>query len=197
MLTADWRPEWGRIYSWVAMDKNGYLAYMLNNCWGWLPKVYINIPNISELYDDLSEFIYCESAKYENNIQKNGGFSADLFSYWRYKHYSHETVFTNYKNCLDKGSTLTDAYLATQKGIFVFEGIEGYSQGEDFPVGYEGETKMGDYFRHLVPTVYATITDIPIPLRQYVVVSDTLDFTKDRLLDNDKISEYFTRMYSI
>ncbi|MBC8653922.1 hypothetical protein GQR86_13775 [Providencia vermicola] len=64
-------------------------------------------------------------------------------------------------------------------------------------MGYDGETKMGDYFRHLVPTIYATISDIPIPLRQYIVVSDTLDFTKDRLLDNDKISEYFTRMYSI
>lgn len=28
-----------------------------------------------------------------------------------------------------------------------------------------------------------------------IVVSDTIDFTKDRLLDNDKISEYFPRMY--
>ncbi|ODQ04974.1 MULTISPECIES: hypothetical protein [Enterobacterales] len=42
----------------------------------------------------------------------------------------------------------------------------------------------------------ATIEDIPEELRKYIVVSDSLDFTKDRLLDNNKISDYFTRMYS-
>ncbi|MEY2344458.1 hypothetical protein I3679_011655 [Proteus mirabilis] len=41
---------------------------------------------------------------------------------------------------------------------------------------------MGDYFRFIVPTVYATIADIPEELRKYIVVSDSLDFTKDRLL---------------
>ncbi|MBJ2118105.1 hypothetical protein I6G31_04135 [Proteus penneri] len=55
---------------------------------------------------------------------------------------------------------------------------------------------MGDYFRFIVPTIYATIEDIPEELRKYIVVSDSLDFTKDRLLDNNKISDYFTRMYS-
>ncbi len=40
------------------------------------------------------------------------------------------------------------------------------------------------------------IEDIPEELRKYIVVSDSIDFTKDRLLDNNKISDYFTRMYS-
>ncbi|KSX99540.1 hypothetical protein [Proteus mirabilis] len=60
---------------------------------------------------------------------------------------------------------------------------------------YEGKTKIGDYF-FIVPTVYATIATIPEELRKYIVVSDNLDFTKDRLLDNNKISDYFTHMYS-
>ncbi|ENX5418949.1 hypothetical protein MMK51_001137 [Proteus mirabilis] len=81
-------------------------------------------------------------------------------------------------------------------GMFYFEALEGQSIGEDYPIGYEGKTKMGDYFRFIVPTVYATIADIPEELRKYIVVSDSLDFTKDRLLDNNKISDYFTHMYS-
>ncbi len=80
--------------------------------------------------------------------------------------------------------------------MFYFEALEGQSIGEDYPIGYEGKTKMGDYFRFIVPTVYATIADIPEELRKYIVVSDSLDFTKDRLLDNNKISDYFTHMYS-
>ncbi len=55
---------------------------------------------------------------------------------------------------------------------------------------------MGDYFRFLIPTVYASIEDFIKELRPAIAVSDTVDFTKDRLFDNDKISEYFPRMYS-
>ena len=54
---------------------------------------------------------------------------------------------------------------------------------------------MGDYFRYLMPTIYASIEDFPEELRHGIAISDTIDFTKDRLLDNDKISEYFPRMY--
>ncbi|HEM8181662.1 MULTISPECIES: hypothetical protein [unclassified Providencia] len=80
-------------------------------------------------------------------------------------------------------------------GMFCYEALELPSEGDNYPIGYDGETKMGDYYRFIVPTVFLTIDDIPVPLRNYIVVSDTLDFTKDRLLDNDKISEYFPRMY--
>ncbi len=59
---------------------------------------------------------------------------------------------------------------------------------------YEGKTKIGDYF--YCSTVYATIANIPEKLRKYIVVSDNLDFTKDRLFYNNKISDYFTHMYS-
>lgn len=55
---------------------------------------------------------------------------------------------------------------------------------------------MGDYFRYLIPTIYASIENFTKELRPAIAVSDTVDFTKDRLFDNDKISEYFPRMYS-
>ncbi|WP_218966400.1 hypothetical protein [Snodgrassella alvi] len=74
--------------------------------------------------------------------------------------------------------------------------VEGCRPSHDFVVGYDGETKMGDYFRYLIPTIYASIEDFTKELRPAIAVSDTVDFTKDRLFDNDKISEYFPRMYS-
>ena len=52
---------------------------------------------------------------------------------------------------------------------------------------------MGDYFRYLVPTVYGSINDLPRELSHGIAVSDTLDVTKDRVLDNNKINAYFPR----
>ena len=54
---------------------------------------------------------------------------------------------------------------------------------------------MGDYFRYLIPNVYSSIEDFPEELRHGIATSDTVDFTNDRLLYNDKINEYFPRMY--
>lgn len=56
--------------------------------------------------------------------------------------------------------------------------------------------KIGDYYRSYLPTIYASIEDLPKELWPVIVVSDTVDFTKDRIFDNDKISEYFPRMFS-
>lgn len=50
---------------------------------------------------------------------------------------------------------------------------------------------MGDYYRYLVPSIYANIHDIPQDLWCAIAVSDNLDFTQDRLLDNDQINHYF------
>lgn len=85
-------------------------------------------------------------------------------------------------------------FLIELMGIFLFWVFN--ELYEYRPVGYEGENKIGDYFRFIVPSIYASIEDIPEDLRKYVVVSDNIDFTKDRLLDNNKINDYFTRMYS-
>jgi hypothetical protein len=52
---------------------------------------------------------------------------------------------------------------------------------------------MGDYFRFLMPTVYATINDIPESLRHIVAASDTIDFAHDRILFNKNINQYFPK----
>ncbi|MGO2303310.1 MAG: hypothetical protein ACTH5W_01240 [Providencia sp.] len=195
-LDDNWKPGSARNHTWVAMDKNGHLAYMLNNGYGWLPTILLSIPNIKDKLSDLCEFVDGDSSKYINNVDKRGGYLIDLYSSWVYENYcDKKTIVGELDNQLKCGDKYSDAAIGAKMGMFFFQGLEGHSKGEDFPVGYDGDSKMGDYYRFIVPTIFATIEDIPLPLRQYIVVSNTIDFTIDRLLDNDRISEYFPRMY--
>ncbi|HGN0867096.1 TPA: hypothetical protein ACKROV_000300 [Providencia alcalifaciens] len=195
-LDLNWKPGSARNHTWVAMDKNGRLGLMYNNGYGWLPTSLLKKPNIKEKLSDLCEYIDGDSNKHANNIDKQGGYSIDLYSSWVYKDYENKRkIVEEFDKQLDRNFKYSTALIGCKMGMFLFEGLEGYSKGEDYPIGYDGETKMGDYYRFIIPTVFATIEDIPLPLRQYIAVSSTIDFTKDRLLDNDKISEYFPRMY--
>ncbi|MGG4610562.1 hypothetical protein [Providencia sp. Me31A] len=194
-LDNNWSPDFACNYTWVAVDKNGLLSLMLSNGYGWLPIVLLNSSISKNDVNLLCEYIDGESTEYTNEINLNGSYTIDLYSSYSYKSYRDKdelikgfnSRLENNKNCI--------ASLATKMGMFCYEALELPSEGDNYPVGYDGETKMGDYYRFIVPTVFLTIDDIPAPLRNYIVVSDTLDFTKDRLLDNDKISEYFPRMY--
>ena len=195
-LDSNWKPGSARNHTWVAMDKNGYLGLMFNNGYGWLPATLLEVPNISESLGDLCEYIDDDSKKYINNINKKGDYFIDLYSSWVYKDYENkQKIIEEFNKQLARKFKYSTALIGCRMGMFLFEGLEGYSKGEDYPIGYDGETQMGDYYRFIVPTVFATIEDIPAPLRHYIVVSNTIDFTKDRLLDNNKISEYFTRLY--
>ncbi|MFB6407934.1 hypothetical protein ACOUV0_09065 [Acinetobacter baumannii] len=53
---SDWEPGFGEIFTWFAMDKNGKIAVMVNNCWGWLPEALLVMPNFEDLLDDLNEY---------------------------------------------------------------------------------------------------------------------------------------------
>lgn len=88
---------------------------------------------------------------------------------------------------------LNEINMPSKKGFFIYHSLEGDNAGKDYPVGYNRETKIGDYFRYLMPTVYASINDFPTELHHGIAVSDTVDFTADRLFDNEKISEYFPK----
>ena len=77
------------------------------------------------------------------------------------------------------------------KVFFIYEALEGNKDGDDYPIGYEERSKMGDYFRHLLPTIYGYAEDLSIELRKGIAFSPTLDFTTDRFLDNDLINDYF------
>ncbi|WOC00469.1 MULTISPECIES: hypothetical protein [unclassified Providencia] len=195
-LDLNWKPGSARNHTWVGMDKNGRLGLMYNNGYGWLPTVLLKIPNIKEKLSDLCEYIDGDSNKYINNIDIQGGYSIDLYSSWVYKDYENKRkIVEEFDKQLDRNFKYSTALIGCKMGMFLFEGLEGYSKGEDYPIGYDGKTKMGDYYRFIVPTVFLTIDEIPAPLRNYIVVSDTIDFTADQLFDNDKISEYFPRMY--
>ncbi|ELQ6264705.1 hypothetical protein ACOZ0U_003283 [Cronobacter malonaticus] len=190
-----WEPGFGTIYTWFAMDRNGKIAVMVNNCWGWLPDVLLSINDFEDLLDELNEYKWEESDKYfDYPNPKNGKTILDLYSSLVHRDAKSKKDVENWINARQLGE-LRDENIPSRKGFFIYHGVEGDSHGKDYPVGYDGETKMGDYFRYLMPTVYASIEDFPEELRCGIVISDTIDFTTDRLLDNDKINEYFPRMY--
>jgi hypothetical protein len=196
-LNEDWKPEFGTIFDWPAMDKFGKIAIMVNNCWGNLPKALLSNYDSILLLDPFMEHITEGIDKFSQySYNKHGETILDLYSGLTYKAYTNrkeieKEVFEESK----RENVITDEGLPAQKGVFVYYAVEGCKPGHDFVVGYDGETKMGDYFRYLIPTIYASIEDFPKELRPAIAVSDTVDFTKDRLFDNDKISEYFPRMY--
>ncbi|EOC1336006.1 hypothetical protein ACI09U_003804 [Cronobacter turicensis] len=193
--TIKWEPGFGTIYTWFAMDKNGKIAVMVNNCWGWLPNALLSINNFEDLLDELNEYKWEESGEYfEYPNPKNGKTILDLYSSLVHRDAKSRNDVENWVNTRQLGE-LRDENIPSRKGFFIYHGVEGDSHGQDYPVGYDGETKMGDYFRYLMPTVYASIEDFPEELRCGIAVSDTIDFTTDRLLDNDQINEWFPRMY--
>ncbi len=198
-LNANWTPEFGTIYTWFAMDKNGRIAVMVNNCWGDLPKSVLMIPNIESLLDDLNEYMWEESEKYSNYPDnKKGELTVDLYCQWLNKKAANNKVMAEKLRVdLLERKNFSEANLSANKGYFVYYAVEGNSEGEDYPVGYVGDTKMGDYFRYLVPTVYASVEDFPTQIRHGIAVSEVLDFTRDRVFDNDRINTYFTRNYQV
>lgn len=194
-LNVDWKPEFGFIYTWFAMDKNGKIAVLVNNSFGDLPKKLLEIDNIEKYLDYLSEFIWEESDRYPNYPpNKLGSFVVDYFSKWRNKEISKELLEKDFLADLKENGNYSEVNLSANKGFFVYHAIEGNKEGDDYPIGYNGETIMGDYFRYLMPTIYGSIEDFPEELRKYIVVSENLDFTIDRILINNQINTYFNRL---
>lgn len=197
MLNINWKPEFGTIFTWFAMDKFGRIAVMVNNCFGDLPKSLLSINNVESLLDQLTDYIWEESEIFKSYPNNKCGFTIlDLYSGLRF---DYLPARKNVEELIQERSHYEqkpiECNLPSRKGFFVYHGIEGSVEGDDYPVGYDGKTKMGDYFRYLMPTIYASIEDFPEELRHGIAVSDTVDFTNHRLLNNDKINVYFPRMY--
>lgn len=197
-LNPDWRPEFGEVFTWFAADKFGRISVMVNNCFGDLPKALLRINDVELLLDSMSEFIWEESSAFTFYPEdKNGDFSVDLFSALKYRaSLDRDLVNEELKKDWLQMGKYSDVNLAVNKGMFVYFAIEGSNEGQDYPFGYQGVTHIGDYFRCLVPTVFSSVNDFPEPLRQGIAVSDNIDFTQDRVLDNKKINEYFSAMYN-
>ncbi|AWH87792.1 hypothetical protein [Limnobaculum parvum] len=198
LLNKNWKPSFGAVFTWFAMDKYGKIAVMINNSFGDLPQILLSIDSVDEMLTAINEYMWEESQYYTvYPPNKEGEALLDMYSAYVYRHTSSRIEVEKYINDdLIESTNYSDTNLSVNKGFYIYQAIEGSNPGQDYPVGYDGETKMGDYFRYLLPTIYASIEDFPEPLRQGIVVSDTIDFTVDRLLDNDRINEYFPRMYS-
>ncbi|ASY77454.1 hypothetical protein BJK05_06500 [Pectobacterium polaris] len=197
-LNINWKPEFGTIFTWFAMDKHGKIAVMVNNCFGDLPKALLSINDAESLLDQLNEFLWEESEQFNVYPEnKCGQTVSDLYSGLRFSHMASREEFDQWlKERSGYEQKIGEYNVPSVKGFFVYHGIEGSFEGEDYLVGYEGNTKMGDYFRFLTPTVYGSIADFPSELHHGIAVSDVVDFTTDRLFDNAKINDYFPRMYS-
>lgn len=196
-LNINWEPGFGTVFTWFAMDKKGKIAVMINNGFGDLPKALLRTKNIDGLLNTLNEYMWEESSLFvEYPAPKNGVGQLDMYSSYLY-HYvkSREEVERYIQDDLVASGSYSDTNLSANKGFYVYQALEGSNPGQDYPVGYDGKTKMGDYFRYLMPTVYASIDDFPEELRHGIAVSDKIDFATDRLFDNDKINEYFPKIY--
>ncbi len=199
ILNIDWEPGFGNVFTWFAMDKNGKIAVMINNGFGKLPICLLSIKNTDELLDRMNEYMWEESKVFRKYpVNKNGKALLDMYSLYVY-HYvlSRDEVEQHINDDLIKSGNYSDSNLAANKGFYIYQAIEGSYEGEDYPVGYDGEAKMGDYFRYLMPTVYGSIEDFPEELRYGIAVSDMIDFTTNRLLDNNQLNVYFPRMYKL
>lgn len=56
-LNKDWCSEFGVVYAWFAMDKNGRVAVIVNNYFGDLPKKLLELESVEFLLDQLTEFM--------------------------------------------------------------------------------------------------------------------------------------------
>lgn len=195
-LHKDWQPAFGSIFSWFAMDKYGKIAMFINYGFGNIPKKLLIQSNVDEMVSSLTDYIWEEHENYHiypNN--KCGETILDLYSsYPKLKNRLEKEIWINSFN--QQNSNLVDENLPSRKGIFIYQAVEGDQEGDDYPVGYEGETKMGDYYRYLMPTIYATIDDFPRELWNGIALSKTVDFTKDRIVFNNNINQYFTNVVS-
>lgn len=199
VLNENWKPEFGSIFTWFAADKNGHVSVMVNNCWGDIPQLLLQLKNIEERLDEFSEFMWEESTTY-NELQYDidGKTILDCYSADAYRSYPSKREIENLINEKPDPKLLAirEYDVPSKKGFYIYHAVEGDNPGEDYPIGYDGPTEMGDYFRYLIPTKMASISNIPVPLRDTIVVSNTLDFTKDKLIINKDINRFFINLYS-
>ena len=198
ILNKDWKPKFGAIVTWFAMDKNGKIAVMVNNCFGDVPFCLLQMKEINIWLNHINEYMWEESSAYNKYpVDKKGLFAVDMYSSLQYEKYaSKEEIVKEFMKDFEKYGRESEVNIVINRGFFEYFAVEGCYEGQDYPVGYDGKTKMGDYYRYLVPSIYASINDFPKDLHHVIAVSPILDFTRDRVLDNSKINDYFPYCYS-
>lgn len=197
-LSKEWKPGFGELITWFAMDKYGAIAVMVNNCFGALPSVLLGISDVDDNLDRFNEFVWEESTEFRRYPEnKKGEAVLGFYSSYAYRYTSSRQEVESWvaARSMFEGK-LTEYSFPSIKGYYVFHGVEGSTPGEDFPVGYDGASVMGDYFRYLIPSVLAGIEDIPAGLRSLIAVSDSLDFSKDTIICSEHIDCLFTHLFA-
>lgn len=195
-LHSGWKPGFGIVYTQFGIDKNGRIGVFVNNCWGQIPYILLQQDSAENILDAISEYIHEESEVYTTfPHDKNGDFSVDMYPAWTGPK-TKEKVKQLYDEISGNKNPLSYGNLSKNKGVYVYFAVEGNSPGEDYPVGYDEKTDMGDYYRHLVPNVFGSIEDFPDELRSGIVVSNTINFDVDRLISNNNVNNHFNTMYT-
>lgn len=187
------------IDTWFGVDKSNQVAIFYKHSWGWVPEILLKNEQIEIEWNILVDYM-CEDSKIYTNYpkRKNGKTIIDLYSYYRQRHSSKEKIQKNVDFELSsphKLNLITATTIPARKGYFVYRSVDGEKTGDDYPVGYDGPTDMGDYFRFGVPTELGNIDDLHPELWHIVAASDTLDFSKDRVIRKEDINKHFTHTY--
>jgi hypothetical protein len=192
MLNLNWKPEFGLVYTWYASDMNGQVAVFVNNNFGDIPKILLEMNGLEDKLDEISEFILEESAKYEKYFfRKNGNTVLDLYSSMRYRNYSSIGEIDKQIQSRHQSGFVTENTIPAYKGIYVYHAVEGDRPGEDYPVGFDGESSMGDYFRFLSPTIVADINDFPFDLRKNIARSEAIEFSNLKIIRTHDLNVFF------
>lgn len=196
-LSGDWKPRGAECFTWVSMDRFGKLAVMYNTGFGELPDCLLVRQNAESMMDDLMEFLYEESKEFKPSFNAGGDFVVDLYSSSFYKECRSKSDVQNYfVNDLKTRKNISDANLCANKGMYYYESLDHENIPGERPVGYIGEVDNGDYYRHLMPTVFSKIDDIPASLRAIVSMSNILDFSKAQLITKSEIKNCFQKLCS-
>lgn len=198
-----WRPG-DNEYLWFASDKHNRIAMFNNYMTGEIPLCIMKDEGFEELAYSLIGYIFEDPSEFPY-YNKNGQTILKYYSFDSFKHrsssrldtiperpYTLEEVLDNItKYNQDSFKNICDDNLPSRKGLFLFDAIRGYRPNCDYPVGYEGETEIGDYFSFLMPTDYATLDDIPEVFHSVIAKSNELDFTQTDLIKKQDIHRYF------
>jgi hypothetical protein len=162
-LDKDWQPSFGTIFTWFAMDRYGRIAVMVNNCFGAIPSSLLAISELEGKLDRINEFMWEELREFESYPKnKEGQTLLDIYRFRRELNPSSrgemERIVLERSNFYQE---LTEYSIPSIKGFYVYHALEDYVSSGDNPIGYEGDAEIGDYFRYLIPTVYASMEDFP------------------------------------
>ncbi len=112
----------------------------------------------------------------------------------RYRNYSSTGEIEKQIQSSRQYKSVTENTIPAYKGIYVYHAVEGDRPGEDFPVGFDGESNMGDYFRFLSPTIVADIDDFPHELRKGIAKSEVIEFSNSKIIRSHDLNIVFDRV---